>query len=791
MSLLVVIFSATWSQVCRTYPNALYCAVCLVTGWGVVAVTVLAGGANCHYEMALFMTYAGYASIVAWSPRWAGSCFISSTLAYDLGCVATHQTGALSTWLSKNATLWGCCICATVGVVLADRLRKKEFLQRLRADDSTKQLRDVFANVNHELRTPLMLILASIEELKDGSANADDNARQYEITRRNSLRLLRLVDDLLELSRLNSALPSLHVGDHDLAQLARELVGQMQPMAGRKGITLAYTGCQSAIVGIDASAIDRVLNNLMTNALKFTPSGGRITVDVVDGDPLSFAVSDTGGGISDDDKKHIFERFYQGASGKKAKIGGIGIGLSMCKRIIELHGGTIAAEDAPVSGTIMRVGLPKQPTTDAQVAVSTTTLQATTDGRAGLPEWDQAIRQDKEYKYGVAQQATERRAVPRSLNEDILVSSVLVVEDNFDMQDLIAGALRGRHKVFVAADGQEGLALARRLRPDVIVSDVTMPVMDGFTLLEHARTDAQLRDTPFVLITARGDASDRLTSDQKRADAFLEKPFKNRDILAIVDRLVERQRDLGKQAALSSTMSHRIIAAGLAHDIANPLLFTKNALFIIRKFNRVLVDTQADEAKRTAAKDKTLQALRSADNGVERIEECLNLLRKLHDGQDMAPPVPLDINYIVERTLAITAVTSKVKPDLQAKNKVMLSPGQLDRVLFNLIINAIEAGGADCPIEVTSSDSENNRFVRITVKDGGPGMDNALLAKVTEPYFSTKDRGSGLGLAMCKRIVEDHGGALTITSTIGVGSHFMIDLPSAPPLTSPIAVIDH
>ncbi len=782
-------------------PETLSLAFLTTVGLGLIACAV-ASGADTGYHDTLAVVF--LASAVFLSARVRPICAVMTALSLAYAAaMAAYGTVSSSPELLNNVFLLliadGLAAVFVYGAgVLKSRERQAskrewEANRQLQAtvrelDEANSRLKELdeaknrfFANVNHDLRTPLMLILANIEELKDGTANADNNARQYEITRRNSLRLLRLVDDLLELSRLNSASPALHVANHDLAQLTRELVEHMQSMAARKGIALNYVGCASAMAGIDASSIDRVLNNLITNALKFTPSGGRITVDIIDGDPLSMVVSDTGGGISDADKKHVFDRFYQGASGKKAKVGGVGIGLSLCKRVVDLHGGTIVAEDAVASGTVMRVRLPKQPVGAAlATAGPQASEQLATEGRGELTEWDQAIRQDAEYKYGTAQQATERRATLPSPNEDALGSSVLVVEDNFDMQDLISDALRARHKVYLAANGQEGLALARRLRPDVIISDVTMPVMDGFTLLEKARVDAQLRDIPIVLITARGDASDRLTSDQMGADAFIEKPFTNKDICAIVARLVERQRDLGKQAALSNTMSHRVIAAGLAHDIANPLLFLKSSLGLMRKYSRVLANLQADAAKRATAEEDFSQAFLSAENGTQRIQECLSLLRQLHEGQDMAHPVPLNVNYIVERTLAVTAATHNVRPDLKAKALVLLSPGQLDRVLFNLIINAIEAGGPDCPIEVTSCDSEDNRRVWLTVKDGGPGMDSATLGRVTEPYFSTKGRGSGLGLAMCKRIIEDHDGTLTVASTVGTGSHFVIDLPAAP-----------
>ena len=238
------------------------------------------------------------------------------------------------------------------------------------------------------------------------------------------------------------------------------------------------------------------------------------------------------------------------------------------------------------------------------------------------------------------------------------------------------------------------------------------------------------------------------------------------------------------EAAHSSDMSLRIAASGLAHDILNPVGFIKSASFLIAKYHRTLVDPSASPEKRAAASDKLLAALQSANAGVERVESAVQQLRKVAEGVGGSEPEPLDINTIIQRTLVVTAETVTVKTALAARSRALLRPGQFDRVLLNLLLNALEAGGSHCQVEVASADSADGKFVQVAIKDNGPGMDSDTLSRVAEPYFSTKRRGSGLGLAMCKQIIAEHGGHMVITSKLGVGTTFAIDLPSAP-LASP------
>lgn len=621
-----------------------------------------------------------------------------------------------------------------------------------------------------------MLILATIEGLRDEKEVSGDGSPQLDITWRNGLRLLRMVDDLLELTKLESAMVKLTVQTTDVARLAADLVEQMQPMAVRKSVAVVYEGMAFAEARVDAGGIERVVSNLVSNALKFTHEGGTITVRVTGEDPVSISVQDTGIGIPAEDLQHIFERFYQGRAGKEIKRGGVGIGLSMCKRIIELHGGSVKVASIVGKGTTITFCIARNPAFEAGVLAEETSGQAAPRS-GGLLEWDQRIRNDRDYRFVAVRDAGERRVVPRSSNESAKHSSVLVIDDNPDIVNLLASALADEHNIYAAGDGKEGLALARRFRPDIIVSDVTMPGMDGFDMLAKIRADPQLHDTPVIMMTSRGEQADALTSDTLEADVFLPKPFSNKQIRAIVRRLLHRQQALATQATHASSLSNQIAAAGMAHDILNPLGFIRSAAYLIELNQETLQQPELIE-NHAAARASNTRALSSINAGVERIVDCVEALRMSASGK-VRDPEPLDINYIVQRTLAVTASTVGLHPSLGATRQVMARRGQLDRVLLNLILNALEAGGEGCAISVSTADSGGD-MVRVAVADNGPGMDAETLNKATDPYYSTKARGSGLGLAMCKLLVQESHGTFTIASELGKGSVFTIELPAKP-----------
>ena len=648
--------------------------------------------------------------------------------------------------------------------------------KQLQARDEAKNV--FFANVSHELRTPLMLVLASLEGLREELGGAPTYAQQFDVIRRNGVRLLKLVDDLLELSRLEAQSVRLKFGQMDIGRFVDELVAQTRPLAERKNIRLTCQLKDAGSIVADEGGIERLVLNLLTNALKFTPSGGAVAATVEqDGVACRITLSDSGPGIPQDELAHVFERFYQGEGGKKAVKGGVGIGLSMCKRIVDLHRGEIVVTSPPGSGAVFAVTLPvAQPDFQAEAGAPG---GASSERSQGMPEWDQKLRSDAEYRFVAIKDATERRSAARPKSAQGQ-PKVLVVDDNRDMVEFVAGILAADYDVFVASDGESGLAMARRYRPDVVVSDVAMPKMDGFAMLAGMRADSDLHDIPVIMMTARGEAADQQRSDEGEADAFLPKPFYGQQLRPIVKRLLRRQSAHVRQVADAGDLALQVVAGGIAHDILNPVGFVRSGLTFVQMAHQELLALVPAAAAAPSPLEEIGEqwalGMESAQTGVQRIIEAVEQLRDFARGT-ASEPQAADVNQVVRRTLAVTQATAQLTTRLSASRQVGLRRGQLERVLLNLVLNATQASDQKVAISIATSDQAEEGGVLIEVIDSGPGMDSATLAKIFQPYFTTKKTGTGLGLAMCRKIVQDHGGHLSVDSQPGVGSTFTITLP--------------
>ena len=300
---------------------------------------------------------------------------------------------------------------------------------------------------------------------------------------------------------------------------------QTRALAERKGISVSIEVEACGNLTADRHQIERVVLNLLANAIKFTSVGGTVTARLQPhGAGQRVEIFDTGEGIPIEALPRIFERLYQANLTSKAKRGGVGIGLSLCKRIVELHGGHIDVRSELGRGTTVGFWLPLCTAAAASATAALAGPAEVVAGEKGMPEWDQALRERSDYRFFGIQEVAERRAMPRSeVKND--GPSILVVDDNRDMVDFMLSILGADHQAWAAADGEEGLRLARRHRPELIVSDLVMPNMSGFDFLRAVRGDPDLATSPFVLLTARGGQDDRRLSDEAQADAFLPKPF--------------------------------------------------------------------------------------------------------------------------------------------------------------------------------------------------------------------------------------------------------------------------
>jgi PAS domain S-box-containing protein len=383
-----------------------------------------------------------------------------------------------------------------------------------------------FANISHELRTPLTLLLGPLERLLGETPEDDDRQRLFGTMMRNARLLHRHVDDLLDLSRVDAGSMLMRYAEVDLAALVRSTCAYFETMAAQRGMRYAVQVPLRLPAQVDPDKFRRILLNLLANAFKFTPDGGSVAVSLELGDGQAMlAVSDDGPGVPESLRSAVFERFQQSGEGERGLHGGTGLGLAIVKEFSELHGGQASVGQGAEGGALFRVRLPLAAPPDAEVAA------------ADSPGVSAALHASVA---GWTSVATAEADAPPARRGGALV---LVVEDNHDMNDHIAGILRPQYDVAKAYDGEEGLRKALDLRPDLIVCDVMMPRVDGRRMVEQLRRYPGMADVPVLMLTAKADDELRAHLLRGVVQGFIQKPFTAGELLANVHgQLKERAR---------------------------------------------------------------------------------------------------------------------------------------------------------------------------------------------------------------------------------------------------------
>jgi signal transduction histidine kinase/CheY-like chemotaxis protein len=425
---------------------------------------------------------------------------------------------------------------------LRDSLATSEQLKSL---DELKT--NFFTNISHEFRTPLTLILGPAEDL--AADNPDPATRRSGgLILRNAQRLLRLVNQLLDLSKLEAGAMELLPTAGDAAGLARQQAATFASLAEARGVQFRTEGPVRLPWVFDAPKLETILSNLLTNALRFTPDGGEVVLSwraiaVTTDEPaaVEFTVRDTGPGIAAGQLPQLFNRFYQGASPSvPGAQPGTGVGLTLVKELTELHGGTVRVSSLPGQGATFVVRLPA-----GLVPVGGAAAAPPEAGSASLAYAEEAP---------VARPAFDDYPEPEA-EADV----VLFVEDNEDVREFVRASLApAGYRLLEAANGLLGVEMALEHVPDLIVSDVMMPLLDGYGVVRQLKAHDATSHVPIVLLTAKSAGPDRLEGLETGADAYLGKPFSARELRAQVRNLLAL-RD--RNRTLTQTTQHPAPAA--------------------------------------------------------------------------------------------------------------------------------------------------------------------------------------------------------------------------------------
>ena len=394
--------------------------------------------------------------------------------------------------------------------ISAQRNQLEVLAEQSRADTEAK-LR-FFTNFSHELRTPLTLIMGPVEELLTSGPTLTEGQRQdLSLVRRNTQRLLQLVNQLLDFRKIEVGKMAVRASQGDLVAFVREIVEVFEKSARLRGVDLRLLSAEPELTAwFDGNLLDKVFFNLLSNAVKFTPDQGMVTISLQPADggrAIQVSIADTGRGISEQDRAHIFEWFYQGSQGTVAK--GSGIGLALAHGLVRLHQGQLTFSSLPGRGSTFTVTLPRELPAELR---ADNPDESSTDSAEVLLELPEGILND----------ASPEATAAAKAESDTLV---LVIEDNEEVNNFLTRKLGGDFRVQSATDGHTGFRLATELLPDLIVCDVMMPGLSGLEVVAQLRADWRTSHIPVILLTARGAAEQQVEGVQAGADLYLTKPF--------------------------------------------------------------------------------------------------------------------------------------------------------------------------------------------------------------------------------------------------------------------------
>jgi len=672
-----------------------------------------------------------------------------------------------------------------------------EAFERMQELDRFKS--EFFANVTHELKTPLTMILAPLELMIQGEMGKLTEPQRATLSSmlRSGVKLLTLIGDLLDLSKVEESRLRLLIAEHDLVLYLTCLVAEVRPLAQRKAIDLSFeSNVPVCRVFCDLERLERVFVNLLSNAAKFTPPQGKIAVRLTDdGQTVRISVADTGIGFPEDLAERVFERFFQVDMAGTRKVGGTGIGLALARELVHLHGGKINALSRVSEGATFTVELRKGRAHFDPERIDRRGRRETRGAGARASDHsvgDWQVDAKSRFRLIEIDEATDQRVIDRDADEDERGQSVLVVEDTPDVIRVIHLALRSNFRVVAAPDGKKGLELAKKHQPSLIITDLMMPELDGIQLTRLLRSDPQTRHIPIVMLTARGDLDDRVAGLEAGVNAYLAKPFSAKELVSTVRSLVRIQEATADLVLTHNMDSLETIAGGLAHEINNPLNYIKNALTLIQRDAEAILQvartatTGSSDPKAlratTDGADRLAKMLDVADSGLKRIGSTVTLMQRYAREGYTRTFQPLDV---FEATRDVASVLQAglsqpvVEMSFEGDGQIECVPEEMNQVLTNLIQNALDALPKDGTGWVRVNASTRDGLLVLSIRDNGSGIRPEERTKIFTPFFTTKDvgEGMGLGLSIVHRVVSSLGGSVGVTSEVGEGTEFTLRIP--------------
>jgi len=780
-----------------------------------------ARGAAGPYYAALNLIMLAVSAVGHWSLLETGLAVGSVIGMYLLACLARGYGNQNFSMLFNNLyflALTG--VIVACGNYLFNRLRFREFALRYELDKNRKALEEsnrklleldqvksrFFANISHELRTPLTLLLAPLEAMLHRVPAEPETGDLLHTMHANGMRLLKLINDLLDLVRLESGRLEIKREPLDLAEFVKGLASAARQVAEDKRLRLeTFVAPEVGTVLADRDRLEKIVLNLIFNALKFTPAGGRVELRAEkQGPELALIVSDTGMGIAEKNLPFVFDRFWQADGSSKRKYQGAGIGLALVKELVEAQGGKVGVQSREGQGATFTVRLPYQagggpPKPKPEETADSPPAVQTGAGTVSSNEWLADLYRRAELFPALTPLQPSLRPVETSGDGKRPV--VLVADDEPDMLRFLNRQLSSKYQVLEAVDGQQAVEKASQFLPDLILLDMMMPEKDGLQACCELRERTSTQAIPVVLLTARADEDTKLAALSAGASDFLTKPFSTTELhvrirnlvqshqyqakLARQNQLLETTIDQLKQTETQLVQSEKLaslgrMSAGIIHEINNPLNFATTGLFTLRKRTQALAPAFQQECQ---------GILTDVEEGLKRVKNIVSDLR-MFTHPDTESREEVQAAEVVAAALRFLSNEWKDKVQIERKlpegQTILANKNTLINVLVNLLQNSLDAFPnktftGERPTIWIEGRLEPGKSI-LLVRDNGPGIQPQHLDKVFDPFFTTKDvgQGMGLGLTICYRIVQDCQGRIAVRTEPGQFCEFALEFPADP-----------
>lgn len=713
----------------------------------------------------------------------------------------------------------------TVEIRTRDLREEKEKTEKAKAviEAQANKLKDLdrfktrfFANISHEFRTPLTMIIGPLENAISGLyGKLDDKlTRQVRIMLRNAQRLLRLINQLLDLSKLEAGKMDLHAQRRNIVQFLEGILLSCTPLAEKKEIYLDFkSSAESIILYYEPDKMEKVFFNLLSNALKFTPEKGTIGFtleqhganDIFKEGFIEILVTDTGRGIPEKDLAHIFDRFHQVDGSNTREHEGTGIGLALVHELVMLHKGSISVESEVGKGTTFAIRLPMGAAhlNTNQIIEETLSTSPAPSAMTGVITELATESLSFDHEDGETYNSEEEPEADFMLGNKL----VLVVDDNTDVREYVSSILSDHYVVETAIDGVDGLEKTKRLRPDLVISDVMMPRMDGNELCRLIKENLDLDHIPVILLTARATNDLRIEGLEMGADDYLSKPFNAKELLVrarnlmlmrhqekelkflneeLEEKVADQLRQMlnerlkyeeelveAKERAESSSQLKSNILDNINHEFRTPIAG------IIGSADILTMEAPEDLQEFIGyIKQSTYRLQNTLDAVVE--------LSSLETNHFKLNPIQLDFRQAVEDVVQRFGPMAEQKGlqvhvALPSSPVVIISDDRaLTRILDHLLDNAVkftEHGSISFNLFVEEGTA------RLEITDTGVGFSEDFKPSLFEAFVqesggtSRSYEGVGIGLSISIRLAEKLGATLEAVSQKNIGSTFTLSFP--------------